>query len=468
MVFESNDRAVANAEQQQPSLSINDVVMFGGPCDRPTNNYKPNAAWDQLNQNQRQKGLSTDDQGVYTVERGDTLYTIAERSLKMKGVGKPGFKAAQAEMSKIVEANMGPGIHCNLDNLAVGAKLVIPSVQERLAQAAQEPRERSQDIAEAAPQEPIQLPDEVIEPGTRADGAPVVVQGVEQVGDIAPSESDAKPASNAQPADAILPKEPKFYGLDIGLLKLGVTSDGSLNVGANVGIARGDVKVGLNNRVEAGVGIDQLGARGGAGLGINKHGIHADAGASANVAKVIDIGASAGVQVGPRSGLLGNLRGKVGPAFTDAGTTFNMGSDGVNFNAGGAAGIDKVIQGRADTRLGLNDNSHVGADAGIGTGPVDLSVGTDVTSNGNSVIRPGVHLDASDKNEQSRLEVAAQVGPKLDASVGVGANHAYLDTGETSGSDASLGIGFSGVGAKSTEWKGDEVKAKSIGVGKDF
>lgn len=459
MAFEANDRAMVDA-QQQPSITINDVMDCENINAKAHIAGKPNPAWDQLNQSQREKNLTPDDQGFYTVERGDTMFTIAERSLKMQGVDKPGFKATQEEMNRIIEFNHETGIHCNPNRLSVGTRLALPLYHARVAEASSN---------EDQPLEPTDGEDIAGEPRERA---PEVVLDVSDespaiLAHDAFTETSGQPAEGANEAP-VADKPAKFYGLNLGLFKLGVTSDGSLNVGANVGIARGDVKVGLNNRVEAGVGIDQLGARGGAGFGINKHGLHADAGASANVAKVIDTGANAGVQVGPRSGLFGNLRGKVGPAFTDAETTFNMRSDGVNFNAGGAAGINKVIQGHADTRLGLNDDSNVGAHAGIGIGPVDLSVGTDVTSNGNSVIRPGVHLDASDKNEQSRLEVAAQVGPKLDASVGVGANHAYLDTGETSGGDASLGIGFSGVGAKSNEWKNDETRAKSFGLGKDF
>lgn len=452
MAFESDDRSTAEA-QKQPSLNINDVFDCENFNAKAQAASKPNPAWDQLNQSQREKNLTPDDQGFYTVERGDTMFTIAERSLKMQGVDKPGFKATQEEMNRIMEYNLETGIQCNPNKLAVGTRLALPIYHARAGEAPA--GEEEQRIA--GDDEPRERAPEAVH--DVSDETPAI---------LAHDAASEKPAEQLSEVANTQVKEPKFYGLNLGLFKLGVTSDGSLNLGANVGIARGDVKVGLNNRVEAGVGIDQFGARGAAGFGINKHGIHADAGGSANVAKVIDTGANAGVQVGPQSGLFGNLRGKVGPAFTDAGTTFNMGSDGVNFNAGGAAGIKKAIQGHADTRLGLNDDSNVGADAGIGIGPVDLNVGTDVTSNGNSVIRPGVHLDASDKNEQSRLEVAAQVGPKLDASVGVGANHQYTDTGENSGGDASLGIGFSGVGAKSSEWKGDEVKARSVGIGKEY
>lgn len=105
----------------------------GGPgkvsdCDwRPDANARGADKWFEASRQQRGKALDHKD-GEYTVQRGDSMWTIAERSLKEHGGEKPGAAAIQQRMKEIVDANKDrfPGLDCNNHLLRPDMKLRIP------------------------------------------------------------------------------------------------------------------------------------------------------------------------------------------------------------------------------------------------------------------------------------------------------------------------------------------------------
>jgi hypothetical protein len=97
-------------------------------CDwRPDAKAKGADEWFEASRQQRDKALEHKD-GEYTVQRGDSMWTIAERSLKEHGGEKPGAAAIQQRMKEIVDANKDrfPGLDCNNHLLRPDMKLRIP------------------------------------------------------------------------------------------------------------------------------------------------------------------------------------------------------------------------------------------------------------------------------------------------------------------------------------------------------
>lgn len=189
--------------------------------------------------------------------------------------------------------------------------------------------------------------------------------------------------------------QPKFYGLDLGIVKLGVNSNGSLDAGVNVGIARAEVQAGLENRVDGEfmpIG-GPLHARAGAGIGVNGDGLHSEVGAGANVFDVVNGDADFGARLGRHTGVDGDVRGKAGPVHAQGDAGAGVGPDGVNAYAGGNTGIVDAVGVRSGAHLDLNSNSGAGAGVGVRLGDRTLDVGPSVDTYGNRTVRPDIHLD---------------------------------------------------------------------------
>ncbi|MBX9686642.1 MAG: hypothetical protein K2X27_08065 [Candidatus Obscuribacterales bacterium] len=284
------------------------------------------------------------------------------------------------------------------------------------------------------------------------------------------SESRDRDASSAFQDEVHQHREKSgFKGLNLGIIKIG-TESGSLALGVNVGIAKVDTKIGKETRVDAGVGVGPIGAKAGAGVGFDKHGIHADAGAKARVTDHIKAGTRFGANVGAQTGVEGEVDAKVGKlvqtkheaASSISKHGFNNGYDG-NVSLFGNRG---EVKGGAHANL--NRDSSVGANASARAFDKTLATGADLDTDRNSILRPGVHVSASDKHHDSRVDVGAQLGPTLDAQVGTGYSHVNYKRNTERAGALSFGVGENGVGFKATDERNGKQNVHRLGLGRDY
>lgn len=256
--------------------------------------------------------------------------------------------------------------------------------QQVVARAAHQPVE----IKSNRPVEriPVQQPAPVVE-------APLV-PGYAPANKFAPPVPDS-PAYRA----AYQRQHPEFYGVDLGIAKLGVNSNGSIETGVNIGIAKAGLQVGLENRVDGEfmpIG-GPLHARAGAGVGVDRDGLHGDVGAGANVFDAVNGDADFDARVGRDTGVDGDVRGRVLPVDVQADAGANIGPEGFNAYTGANTGILDQVEFRTggDVRLNSQDS---GLDAGVGlrAGQNTLDFGPSIYSNGNTTMRPALHFDRND------------------------------------------------------------------------
>lgn len=190
--------------------------------------------------------------------------------------------------------------------------------------------------------------------------------------------------------------EPEFYGLDIGILRVGVNSNGSLDLGVNVGLAKAGVQVGLENRVDGEfmpIG-GPLHARAGAGIGINRAGIHSEVGAGANFFNVVNGDADFGARLGREIAVDGDVRVRAFPVNVQADAGASVGADGVNAYTGATTDIAGQAGVRAGAHFDLDKyNSGMGAGVGLKAGEQSLDFGPSIQTDGNTTVRPQIHLE---------------------------------------------------------------------------
>ena len=80
--------------------------------------------WFGLAKEQSNKSVDVDDNGTYTVAKGDSLSGVAERILKQKNE-HPSHKSIQNEIKELMKLN--PELACNPDLLQLGQKLKVKS-----------------------------------------------------------------------------------------------------------------------------------------------------------------------------------------------------------------------------------------------------------------------------------------------------------------------------------------------------
>ncbi len=213
----------------------------------------------------------------------------------------------------------------------------------------------------------------------------------------APQSKFAPAAPNSPAYDSAYNQpKPEFYGLDIGVLRLGVNSNGSLDLGVNVGVAKAGVQLGLENRVDGEfmpIG-GPLHARAGAGIGLNRSGIHSEVGAGANFFNVVNGDADFGVSLGREISVDGDVRGRAFPVNVQADAGAAVGADGINAYTGASTDIVGQAGVRAGAHFDLDKyNSGVGAGVGLRAGDQTLDFGPSIQSDGNSTVRPQLHLE---------------------------------------------------------------------------
>jgi hypothetical protein len=196
------------------------------------------------------------------------------------------------------------------------------------------------------------------------------------------------------------PHHSHFHGLNLGIIKIGVTDEGSLDLGVNLAVVKVEGKLGLENSVHAGVGLGPIvGAEGGVGIGVNRHGLHAGVGAGGHALGLAGVGGEVGAKVGDAVGADGVAGVYVGPQEARAGGRGGagaaLGQDGLDAAAGADIYAGQFAGLNAGGQLSLNRDSRVGVDAGGNIDRYAGRSGVGVFSDGNSQIRPDVYADGA-------------------------------------------------------------------------
>ena len=196
------------------------------------------------------------------------------------------------------------------------------------------------------------------------------------------------------------PRPHHFHGLNLGIIKIGVSDEGSLDLGVNIGIAKAEAKVGLENSIHAGVGLGPIvGAEGGVGVGVNEHGLHAGVGAGAHALGLAGVGGEVGAKVGDALGADGVAGVYVGPHEARAGGRGGagaaIGQNGFDAAAGADVYAGKFAGLNAGGQLSLNSDSRIGGDVGGNIGQYAGRMGAGAFSDGNSQIRVDGYADGS-------------------------------------------------------------------------
>lgn len=93
----------------------------------PNPNSKGAKEWFDQAREQATKSVAADDQGLYTVARGDSLSGIAERIIKQRHQN-PSHKAIADEVNELIKLN--PELACNQDLMRTGQKLKLNSTEQ--------------------------------------------------------------------------------------------------------------------------------------------------------------------------------------------------------------------------------------------------------------------------------------------------------------------------------------------------
>ncbi|CAN5507302.1 hypothetical protein BH11CYA1_BH11CYA1_17630 [soil metagenome] len=127
-------------------------------------------AWSREAKKQQGNGFDLNAEGKYEVKPGDSLWGIAERSIKKEG-GKSSPAEVQKRVKELVEANKEnlPGLDCNPHLLKRGGKLNIPGGGNRdqsTAKPAEKPSEKpAENLTPGAAAKPSEKPAENLTPG---------------------------------------------------------------------------------------------------------------------------------------------------------------------------------------------------------------------------------------------------------------------------------------------------------------
>ncbi len=237
-----------------------------------------------------------------------------------------------------------------------------------------------------------------------AQAAPPAVQMTEEVVTPAmhPGYAPASPFAPAPPNspayDAAYNQPPaKFYGINAGLFKIGVTNHGSLDLGVNIGLARAEVQAGLENRVDG--ELMPIGgtihARVGAGVGVNQNGFHGEAGAGANFFNIAGGDADVGARLGRDVGVDADVRGRALFVNGQGDAGASLGERGLQAYGGGNADLAQTLGARGGARVSLGDGTGVAAGVGLNAAGNTLDFGPSIDANKDGTVTTGLHLDPS-------------------------------------------------------------------------
>jgi hypothetical protein len=195
----------------------------------------------------------------------------------------------------------------------------------------------------------------------------------------------------------------KFYGINLGIAKLGVNNHGSIEGGLFIKhVVNFDGQLGLETRgdLEVFPGVKSLHARAGAGIGLNQDGFHGEAGAGLNVFNLVGGDADVGARLGNHTGIDGDLRGRALLVNGQGSAGLSLDENGLGVRGGGNADILQTLGARGGGRFNLGPE-HSGLAAGVGLNvagkTLDFGPSTDGYSDG--TVAQGIHLDPGQAKE---------------------------------------------------------------------
>jgi hypothetical protein len=288
---------------------------------------------------------------------------------------------ADEKQQALAKAELQKEMQAETDAAAAAKAQVLPAPSTDTAAAAQPPAD-AQPVADAQPM-------------TQSDAAPMVVAHP----GYSPDSQFAPAPPNTPAYDAAYNQPPaKFYGLNLGIVKFGVTNHGSIDLGVNIGLARGEVQAGLENRVDGEfmpVG-GPLHARVGAGVGVNANGFHGEAGAGLNVFNLVGGDADVGARLGKDIGVDGDLRGRALLVNGQGDAGVSLGQNGLAVHGGGNADILQTVGARGGGRFDLSpQDTGVAAGVGLNVAGHTLDFGPSIDAYPTGVVAPDLHLDPS-------------------------------------------------------------------------
>jgi hypothetical protein len=189
------------------------------------------------------------------------------------------------------------------------------------------------------------------------------------------------------------PAEPtKFYGVNLGIVKLGVTDDGALNAGVDVFFAHAQAKVGAVNGVDAGVGLGDLaGVQAGGYAGFDRNGFKTNGGVGAHVGDVAGVDGSVNTRVGNVIGAEADGQAYLGGLGVRTGGGAVLGNDGLEVAGGGGARAGRLASVHGGVDATLNRDSHVAGAVGGHLGDLGGNVGGGLYTDGNNTLRPDLY-----------------------------------------------------------------------------
>ncbi len=186
---------------------------------------------------------------------------------------------------------------------------------------------------------------------------------------------------------------PRFHGLDIGILQLGVQSNGSVRLHLNLGVVEAGANVGLQNGADAGVHLGPiLDGRAGAFVGADNNGFHGNVGARAHAIGLVGAGGEVNARLGDATGADVAAGANVGKIGARAGVGAGLGDDGLDAAVTARARAGRLAGLHTGAHLGLNDNSELAAGLGGNIGDLHSDLNTGIYSDRNTTFRPDISL----------------------------------------------------------------------------
>lgn len=184
----------------------------------------------------------------------------------------------------------------------------------------------------------------------------------------------------------------RFYGINLGIAKLGVTDEGSINAGVNIGIAKAEVKAGLRNEVRAGVDLGPIvSGEAGVGAGINRNGLFAGTDVNAQALTIVGADSRVGANLGKYTGAHTENGAFVGPAEGRGRAYGYVSQNGLDSGIDGSARIGDLAGVNHTSRMNINENSQIRTEVGGFAGDYAGQAGMGVWSDGNRTVRPNAY-----------------------------------------------------------------------------
>lgn len=189
-------------------------------------------------------------------------------------------------------------------------------------------------------------------------------------------------------------EKPQFYGVDIGIAKIGFTSDGAFNPGIDLGIVAAQAKVGLVNGGDASVNLGPIArAKAGAYAGVDRNGIYANSEVGAEALSVAGGRVDFDSRLGNATGADLSTQAYVGPLHAAVGGGAALAPGGLDSSASAHVRAGRLAGVHGGGHFAVNNrDSQLAAATGADLGDAGADIGAGVFSDGNRTARPDIYL----------------------------------------------------------------------------